>query len=374
MNLAFVNRLAQNGYHKASVRNTRFEPEKSFTRWCQLVKTRNDAEIEKTFGSVRKAALAETSGATGGYAIPRQFSTRILDVIAENSFIRPQATVVPMTSAECTLPDIDAETTPAAAGTSPFLGGMVLSWGVEASTIAETEPLFRAVNLKAWDLIGIVITSNQFLQDIGPEGDEYLINLFGKAVSYAQEFAFLQGTGTADKMPLGMVNSPATLTQTRAGGNHIAQADIAGMADQLLPRSWGAAIWACSPTALQDIMKTTGFVPNQINLDFLVEALTGKKYPYACAGTLLSHPLLVTEKLPKIGTQGDLMLFDPSMYVIGDRMELDVTISDQASSATFTKLQSVIRIWSRVDGRPRLGGPVTLQDTTTKVSAYVALK
>jgi HK97 family phage major capsid protein len=66
---------------------------------------RNDrAYLEKHYGSKfnewqQKAALGEASGVTGGYTVPPEFYQQLMTIMAEETFIRPNAFVVPMAGA-----------------------------------------------------------------------------------------------------------------------------------------------------------------------------------------------------------------------------------------------------------------------------------
>jgi HK97 family phage major capsid protein len=86
--------------------------------------------------------------------------------------------------------------------------------------------------------------------------------------------------------------------------------------------------------------------------------------------SLLGRPAFPTEKLPALGTKGDLVLIDPSMYVVGDRMQVEVAASEHVN---FLKNQMTWRVVERIDGQSWLDKPVTLQDTTTQVSPFVIL-
>jgi len=325
------------------------------------------AKLAKVYGSeynscktsgVVKAAMGENTGTAGGYLVPQDYSTRILEVISEDSFLYPRANRIPMMSGEIQVPRIDVETVPSAAGTSPFFGGITFTWGSE-QTPAETEPKFRSMSLRAWDLLGYAVISNQFLMDTGPAGEDALVKLFGKAAAWYTEYAFLQGTGTAQLMPLGIINSPAAVTVSRQVGNQISVTDIAAMGAALLPYSWKGAIWACSPTCLAQIVKIPSYF---INMD---------AHEKANAGTLMTRPLFVSEKLAALGAQGDLLLFDPWLYTIGERMQILIDVSPHVN---FRNFQTVFRIWVRIDGKPQVSKSITLQDTTTVVSPYVILK
>jgi HK97 family phage major capsid protein len=311
---------------------------------------------ERTAG-VQKAAMGEESGSVGGYLLPVDYTAALLESLVENSFIYPRANVIPMATAEVRCPRIDVETVPANPGVSPFLAGMSFSWG-SGQAPAETEPTFREARLKAWDLLGYAIVSNQLLADTGPEGEEYLVRLFGKAAAWYAEYAFLRGTGAAQLMPLGLLNAPAALAVNRATPNQITAGDIANMGAAMIPYGWQNAVWAVSPTCLAQLVKVSNFFLNQ-----------GKPDEFNC-GYLLTRPVFITEKLPPLGTPGDLVFFDPSLYVIGSRQEVLVDVS---AEALFRSNQTVFRVWLRLDGRPQLSAPVTLADGTTRASSIVVL-
>lgn len=337
--------------------------------------------LEKDYGAgyVEKAAMSGLSGMTGGYLLPIDYSDRLLETIAEESFIFPRAKVIPMFSAEMQAPRVDVETAPSAAGVSSLFGGLRFRWGME-NVPQETEPTFRQGTFRAWDLLGYCTVSNQWLQDAGavqrtaearrPEADpllkaeHYLLRLFGRAAAWYAEFAFLQGTGSAQQMPLGILNAPGSFVITRATTGVIAIADIVAMTSALLPYSWSNAIWATSPTALAQIQSLSQYFIN-IELGGMHE-LT----PKPC-GALSTRPLFVTDKLPPLGATGDLILFDPSLYIIA--MLQDVVV-DVSPDTLFQTNQTVYRIWLRLDGMPMNSNTITLQDTTTKVSPFVVLK
>jgi HK97 family phage major capsid protein len=85
---------------------------------------------------------------------------------------------------------------------------------------------------------------------------------------------------------------------------------------------------------------------------------------------LAGLPLFVTEKLPALGTAGDIMLCDWSQYLIGDRQQLEVAFSEHVA---FLNNQTVWRFVNRVGGMPWLKDKVTLQDATSTLSPFVGL-
>src|SRR6516225_2340475 len=194
------------------------DPRKSFGDWL-LACARNDARYpEKHYGSnfvawQTKAALAESSGVTGGYTVPPELFEQLMTIVAETTFIRPRAFVIPMAGASLQIPYLDI-TTAQSAGVSPFFAGVQMYWTAEAQTRTETEPAFKQMELKAWELSGYSVSSNVLLQDSVLGLEKFLMTLFAKAIAWYEEYAFLQGNGSGK--PQGMLGASATIAVTRA--------------------------------------------------------------------------------------------------------------------------------------------------------------
>jgi hypothetical protein len=228
---------------------------------------------------------------------------------------------VPMTTATLDLPYPDVLTATGTAGMPPFFGGIQMNWQAEATSLQETaEPKFRQVQLRANELSGYALVSNPMMQDaLGL--DAWLRRLFARSVAWFEDYAFIRGTGVGQ--PLGVLNSGSALAVSRGTPTAIKLADLAAMLSDLLPHS-----------------------------------------------ALFSRPLYVTEKLPVLGTKGDCILFDPSLYVIGDRQALEVDVSEHVN---FLTNRATWRVLERVDGRPIFDQTIKLSDQATTVSPVVVL-
>jgi HK97 family phage major capsid protein len=341
----------------------------NFGDFCLAVATGNRKRLEEEYRSyavdekgVRvKAALAEGSGVTGGYVVPPDFYQQLLAIVAENTFIRPRAFVQPMASATLQFPYLDI-TTVQSAGVSPFFGGVQMFWTEEAQTRTETEPQFKMMELKAHELSGYSVSSNVLLADAAFGLEKFLLTLFGQAVAWFEEYAFLQGNGVGK--PIGMLTAPATLTKTRDNGNQVSYNDVATMFSKLLPMSWNRAIWLFSPTVVPQLLQLKDGANRAIFISIDQGAVKAPVWK------LLGLPAIVTEKLPALGTKGDLMLVDPALYVIGDRMQIEVAASEHVN---FLRNQMTWRVVERIDGQPWLEKAITLQDGTSQVSPFVVL-
>jgi HK97 family phage major capsid protein len=352
------------------------DPRHNFGDFCLCIATKNHKRLEEEYGSfmvdnsgVRmKAPMSEQSGSTGGYTVPPDFYQQLLAVIAENTFIRPRAWVQPMASATLQFPYLDV-TTVQSAGVSPFFGGVQMYWTEEAQTRTETEPAFKMMELKAHELSGYSVSSNVLLADAAFGLEKFLFTLFGQAIAWFEEYAFIAGNGVGK--PIGMAVCPAAISTGGAAGatgrqnaNQIVYADVATMWSKLLPASWQKAIWCFSPTCVPQLLQLKDGANRAIFVSIDQGATKSPNW------NLLGRPAIPTEKNPAMGTKGDLILIDPSLYVIGDRMQIEVAASEHVN---FLKNQMTWRVVERVDGQPWLEKAITLQDATSQVSPFVVL-
>src|SRR5262249_28269866 len=144
--------------------------------------------------------------------------------------------------------------------------------------------------------------------------NDFLRRIFARSIAWYEDLAFFQGTGTGQ--PLGILKAASTVLQARNTPAHFKIQDPGTMSADLLPASRSRAVWAVSPTAWADRR---------------IEGLSGAGWqltqPWGDAHYILNGRRgYVPEKLPALGTLGDVMLFDPSLYVIGQRgLEIDVS-------------------------------------------------
>jgi HK97 family phage major capsid protein len=355
------------------------DPQYNFGDFCLAVATKNHKRLEEVYHSYRtddqgnrtKAALGESSGVTGGYVVPPDFYRQLLALIEEMAILRSRAFVQPMASATLQFPYLDI-TTAQSAGVSPFFGGVQMYWTEEAQTRTETEPAFKMMELKAHELSGYSVSSNVLLQDAAFGLEKFLKVLFARAIAWFEDYAFLQGNGVGK--PLGVLNSGATIT-TGGGGqgagqrdaaNQISFNDVATMLSKFLPSSLasGNGLWTATPSTLPQLLQLKDGANRAIFISIDQGAVKTPTWK------LLGLPLVITEKMPALGTTGDLMLIDPSLYVIGDRMQIEIAASEHVN---FLKNQMTWRVVERVDGQTWLDKAITLQDHTTQVSPFVAL-
>ncbi len=313
-----------------------------------------DPRLEKLMVS---KAMAGEIGVDGGFLIPSAPQSDLLQTRAEASFMRSRARIVPMSSRSVPFPAVDYSK--AAAGVSGFFGGIRTYYTEENIDIEASEPSFKSIELKAKELAGYTEIPNGLIRDSVVSIEAFLAGpgSFGGALAWQEDYDSLNGTG--EGRPLGILNAPATIPVSRATASKFKFVDAVSMASKIILS--GAPIWLMSQTVMPQLFQMIDGASNNI------------WQPNAAAGpatTLLGWPIIFTEKLPALGTKGDVALVDYSWYLLGDRQAVTMDISRDHK---FRTNQTVFRAVEAIDGQPWLDSKIKLADGTTEVSPFVIL-
>jgi len=302
--------------------------------------------------------LAEATGAAGGFLVPTEFRAELLAIQGEVGIVRSRATVIPMRRRQITLPVLDQTST--TAGQPHWFGGMTFEWIEEGQEKPTDDPAFREINLTAHKLVGFTRASDELLDDSAIPLEAFLAGPLGFAggAVWMEDYAFLRGTGTGT--PLGVaLPAGATITVARAAANAVSYVDLVNMLVEFLPS--GRGVWVISQSVMPQILQL-----QDPNGNYVWQPSAREGMPQ----TIFGFPVIWTEKLPLLGTQGDVLLADFRYYLIGDRQATTV------ESTKFEKWREDKTSWRmvhRVDGQPWLSAPLTYQDGTTQVSPFVIL-
>ena len=132
--------------------------------------------------------LSEGTDANGGYLVPDEYDSRLIDILTEENIMRSLGTRI-TTSGEHKI-NI-AATKPAAA------------WIEEGGALTFGDATFAQIILDAHKLHVAVKVTDELLYDNAFQLENYIIEQFGKALANAEEDAFLNGTGVGQ--PLGLL-------------------------------------------------------------------------------------------------------------------------------------------------------------------------
>ncbi len=226
----------------------------------------------------------------GGYLVPEEYDSRLIDVLNEENIMRQLGTNI-TTSGEHKINV--AATKPAAA------------WIEEGGAIQFGDATFSQIMLDAHKLHVAVKVTSELLNDSAFDLESYLMNEFGAALANAEEDAFLNGDGKGKPLGLFAADGGATVAKTLS-------ADIS--ADDLVD-----LIYALK----RPYRKNAAFLLNDSTIAAIrkLKAEGDKEYiwqPSYQAGEpdrLLGYPVYTSQFAPS-----DAIAFgDFSYYNIGDR-------------------------------------------------------
>jgi len=325
---------------------------------------RNDPRAKK-YHAKTAGHMEETTDYQGGYLVPDEFKSTLLSVGLEDVIVRNNGpTIIPMKRDSVKIPYIN-DTTHA----STVWGGVAPTWKEERGTKSATKPVFGLVQLQPWKICGLIYASDELLADSAIALDPLIRRLFGAAVNWFEDTAFISGSGTGQ--PLGILNAPCLVSQAKEsnqGAATLTWTDIVEMYSRLIPTSHKRAVWVAHPSLFPEIARMSQSVGTGGTGVFIGEG-EGKNAPPV---TILGRPLYFSEHCEAPGTKGDIYLTDWSYYLIGDRQ--DVTIDVSAHTA-FTTDELCWRFVKRVDGQPWMSSALTPEHggSTTTRSAFVTL-
>ncbi len=306
---------------------------------------------------------SEEPGA-GGFLVPEIMRSEMLQLALEESIVRSRATVIPMSTLRVPIPTVD-DTSHA----SSVFGGVTFYWTEEAAQMTESTATFGRITLDAKKLTGFFKVPAELLDD-APAFAGWFDSRVPAGLAWFEDVAFMTETGNGT--PEGFINSPASVQVAKESGQTsgtIVWENIVKMYSRMLPTSLKNAVWICAidtfpQLATMALSVGTGGGPVWIG----GWSQPGSDMPPM---TILGRPVIFTEKVPQVGTTGDINFVDLSYYLIGDRQQVRI---DSSEHFLFQNNQVAYRLIERVDGRPWLQSALTPHNgSSSTLSAFVQL-
>ena len=253
------------------------------------------AAIRSKFRTVSNA-LQTNPDTSGGYLIPDEWDSRLIDTLKENNVMRTLGTSFP-TSGEHKIPI--ADTAPAAL------------WVAEGGALTFGNGTFNQITLDAHKVhVGILVTE-ELLNDNAFDLENYIIEKFGEAIANAEEDAFINGDGNGK--PTGFLTTLAAdaTTYITTTGASIAADDIINLEYSLKRPYRRNAAWLINDATLAQIRKFKDSTQNYI---------WQPSYVAGEPDRLLGYPIYTTPYMPKAESGNFALAFgDFSRYNIADR-------------------------------------------------------
>ncbi len=319
---------------------------------------------EKT---IKTAGYMETGDPTqGGFLVPVEFRSQIMEYTIEASLIRPRATIIPMSTSTVKIPVV-AESSRA----SSIRGGVIIYRPDEGASITVSNAKFDQVTLSLNRLAGLVYVSSTLLEDSPISLQPIISRHFGEAMAFQEDEDFIRGTGAG--MSLGILNAPATLSVDKESGqanDTIVTENIVNMYSRMMPSSLRNAMWLANidtfpMLAALTLNVGTGGLP--------VGLLQNQNIQGSPVLSMLGRPVVFTEHASTIGDVGDVIFGDWSQYLIGQKAGSNATRFDTSIHVRFVTDESAFRFITRVDGQPWARTALTPKNSTNTLSHFVTI-
>ena len=232
----------------------------------------------------------------GGYLVPEEYDSRLIDVLNEECIMRKLGTPI-TTSGEHKI-NI-AATKPAAA------------WIEEGGQLSFGDATFDQIILDAHKLHVAIRVTEELLYDNAFKLENYIITQFGKALANAEEDAFLNGTGVGQPLGLLSAEGGAEIGVTTAAADDITYDEVVSLVYSLK----------------RPYRKSAAFLTNDQTIGYLRKLKDQNGHPLwhdsvedGEPGRLLGYKVYTSPYFPVMTAGMPAIAFgDYSYYNIGDR-------------------------------------------------------
>jgi len=315
----------------------------------EVLFVRNSTRIADAMKRTTSLGIQDAAGAL----VPAQFDKTLRKIDGGEVVVRPRATVIPAgDSPDATLNLITFDQS----GNKGIYGGATSEWVSENGDRTATNDLsVKTVSFSPFINSSWIPVSNSLRNNY--DGLEALVTSYlADAINNSEDKAFLTGDGIGK--PTGFIGHPCNATVTRTTQGQIKYEDIIKLLS--LTVGVGGYTFIVSKSAMPSILN----LQNGANqLIFQPNAVEGSP------GTLMGYPVIFTDRVPALGTQGDITLANLKSYVIKDGS--NVTLF--ADSFTLAH-KGVTRLFAQfnVDGKPIISTAIKGEDGVSR-SPFVSL-
>lgn len=315
--------------------------------------------LREVYGATK--AQTEGSGAAGGFLIPEEFRPLLQNALNLNTGIPSLVQTIPVQAPSGRVPALDYTIVPTAgSGESAEAAGVGTNIRAEGGAYQEESANFEMIQFTVSDAVsGYVRVSRELSEDYAAI-EAILTQRIAIAIGAKMERNILRGSGVGE--PLGILNWGGLVTVDEATDNTF----VVGDADNMLARFkgvMGQPVWVIHPSIITSIAafeRGTGGAVFQTNISG------------ALSQSLHGYPIIMSQHLPQVGTDGYAILADFSSYGLFARGGIYVDYSEHAD---FMNGNNTWRFGQRVDGKPLMTGNITLAGpgNAYTVSPFVAI-
>lgn len=246
-------------------------------------------------------------------------------------------------------------------------GGVRAYWLNEADQYTASKIQLEQGELKLSKIGAFGYATDEQLED-GLSIESFLSENVALETAFLIDEGIFSGTGAGQM--LGITNSPGMVTITKEAGqpaDTIVYENILKMRNRLLATSRKNSYWLinqdCEPQ-----LQTMALVVGAGGVPVYLPAAGVSVDSY---DTLFGRPVMLCEHSKTIGDKFDIVLFDPSYYMLINKGETKKYLS---MHVRFDYGEMAYRFTTRINGMPTFEKPITAKEGSSTYSPYICLE
>ena len=332
------------------------------SRYEQMVKR------EKTLAEKRAAGtggMIQAVGEDGGLLVQGESAIDLIQHGFGNSAVLSRARNIDLGTSQF-IELVGVDETSRADGSRG--GGVRVYTDKELALIVQSKTKFEKIRLEPKRLTGMYFASNEILYN-APTLQSEMSALFDEEFAFKGQDLVINGSGSGEAF--GILNAPCLVTVDKEAGQAaktIIFENLVAMKARARMRNHKAMLW----TANQDIESQLFQLALPIGTggSVIPAYIPSADQGNGIDGMLLGWPIVFVEQCATLGTVGDIILGDWSMYYAANKGGIE---SASSIHLKFDYNQTAFRFVTWFDGQPRLKAPVTPYKGTNTVSPFVTL-
>lgn len=310
---------------------------------------------------------SEGVGADGGFAVPPEFRTSILQKVTGEDSLLSRCDPVETSGYSITVPK--DETTPWGSA------GIQAYWDGEAAAMTQKKPALETSTIKLSKLTALVPVTDELLED-APALGSYVQRKAADVIDFKVTDAIINGTGVG--MPQGIIGAACTVQQAKESSQVAATIHGKNLVKMWarMPARWrSSAVWLVHPDAEPELMQAglqvgpaaSGTATGGTLIYMPPGGISGS--PYA---SLFGRPVIPVQACQAVGTAGDIIFAALNQYAAV--LKAGGLKSDTSIHLWFDQGITAFRFTFRMGGQPWWSTAITAKNGSTTYGPFVKLE
>jgi HK97 family phage major capsid protein len=332
------------------------------SRFDQMVKREQNLAEKRAAGT---GGMVMATGQDGGYLLQGETAMDMIQNGFNNSVVLSRAANRDLGTAQF-VELMGIEETSRVAGSRQ--GGIRVYTDAELALMTQSKTKFEKIRLEPKRLTGMYFASDEILKN-APILQGEMEGLFREEFAFKGQDIAINGSGSGEG--LGVLNAGCLVSVAKETGQVAATIlfeNLVKMKARVRLRSRASLVWLANQDVEPQLYTLS--LPVGTGGSVMPVYVPSMNQDSGVAGTLLGIPIVFVEQCATLGTVGDIILGDWSMYYAANKGGIE---SASSIHLKFDYNQTAFRFVTWFDGQPRVKSALTPYKGTNTVSPFVAL-